>query len=262
MGSSSIPAKKKKQTVSPLKRRDTPRNPETDSSSIVSPEKDKSSIEVPRTTNTQERRVYDKRNYCLYCSKPKAKISQHLQTVHRNKPDVAKALFYQHNSKEWQVRLAILRNRGNFSHNSDVVRKGKGDLVARYRTQNIRNGKSFIHCIHCQGLYSKKTLWKHIKTCEEKPREDEPRVGRKRVRSLCALTAPVNFEISEGLQKILTHMNYDEVSNVVQNDECILQLGQYMFNKLKNKGNNNDDYIRQKMREVGRMVLVAQKLHH
>ncbi|KAI3375954.1 hypothetical protein L3Q82_016372 [Scortum barcoo] len=31
-----------------------------------------------------------------------------------------------------------------------------------------------------------------------------------------------------------------------------------MFNKLKNKGNNNDDYIRQKMREVGRMVLVAQ----
>ncbi|KAI3376191.1 hypothetical protein L3Q82_016383 [Scortum barcoo] len=26
-------------------------------------------------------------------------------------------------------------------------------------------------------------------------------------------------------------------------------LGQYMFNKLKNKGNNNDDYIRQKMRE-------------
>lgn len=33
-----------------------------------------------------------------------------------------------------------------------------------------------------------------------------------------------------------------------------------MFNKLKNKGNNNDDYIRQKMREVGRMVLEAQKV--
>lgn len=63
------------------------------------------------------------------------------------------------------------------------------------------------------------------------------------------------LRLVSGLQKILTHMNYDEVSHVVQNDKCILQLGQYMFNKLKNKGNSNDDYIRQKMIEVGRMVL-------
>lgn len=248
------------QTVSQQKRKNTPLHPEKDSSSIVSPEKDKSSIEVSCTKNTQECRVYDKRNYCLYCSKPTSKIARHLQTVHRNKPDVAKALFYPQKSKERRARLAVLRNRGNFSHNADVVRKGRGDLVACYRTKDIRNGKDFIHCIHCQGLYSKKTLWKHMKTCEEKSRDNEPRVGRKRVRSLCALTTPVSLEISEGLRNILTHMNYDEVSNVVQNDKCILQLGQYMFNKLKNKGNNNDDYIRQKMREVGRMVLVAQNI--
>ncbi|KAM4593211.1 uncharacterized protein PAE49_006138 isoform 3-T3 [Odontesthes bonariensis] len=199
MGSSFIPGKKKKRTVSLQERRNTSRHPEKGSSAIVSPEKDKGSIEVPRTTSTQERRVYDKRSYCLYCSKPTAKISRHLQTVHRNKPDVAKALFYPQNSKERRVRLAVLRNRGNFSHNTDVVREGRGDLVARYRTKDIRNGKDFIHCIHCQGLYSKKTLWKHIKTCNEKPGEDEPRVGRKRVRSLCALTTPVSCEISEGL---------------------------------------------------------------
>ncbi len=54
-------------------------------------------------------------------------------------------------------------------------------------------------------------------------------------------------------------MNYDEVSHVVQNDNCILQLGQYVFNKLKSKG-NNDHYIRQMMREVGRMVLAAQNV--
>ncbi|TWW56094.1 hypothetical protein D4764_08G0000810 [Takifugu flavidus] len=38
-------------------------------------------------------------------------------------------------------------------------------------------------------------------------------------------------------------------------DNCILQLGQYMFNKLK----NNEDYIKQKMQEAGRLVLEAQK---
>lgn len=140
-----------------------------------------------------------------------------------------------------------------------MVKKGTGHLVARYRTKEIRHGKDFIHCAHCQGLYSKKTLWKHVKVCPEKTKEDDTQVGRRRVRSLCALATPVGFEVSESLRKILTHMNYDEVSQVVQNDTCILQLGQHMFNKLKNRGNNYDDYIRQKMREAGRMVLEAQK---
>ena len=264
------PGKRKKWTVSPQENRcpslhlenesGLTVSPEKDSSSTVSPETEKSSIEVQRTTNTRAHRVYDKRNYCLYCSKPTAKIARHLQTVHSNKHEVAKAFFYPKDSKERRVRLAILRNRGNFSHNTDVVRKGTGQLVARYRTQEIRHGKNFIHCVHCQGLYSKKTLWKHVKICPEKTREDAPQFGRKRVRSLCALNTPVGLDVSKGLQKILTHMNYDEVSHVVQKDKCILQLGQYMFNKLKNKGNSNDDYIRQKMREVGRMVLEAQKV--
>ena len=72
----------------------------------------------------------------------------------------------------------------------------------------------------------KKTLWKHIKICPEKTREDTPQAGRKRVRSLCALATPVGLEVSEGLQKILAHANFDEVSHVVQSDKCILQLGQ------------------------------------
>ncbi|XP_058471537.1 uncharacterized protein LOC131444863 isoform X2 [Solea solea] len=264
------PGKKKKWTVRTQKKNSTPLCPEKESGLTVIPEKDSSliisseteecSVEVLCTTNTQERRVYDKRNYCLYCSKPTSKISRHLQTVHHNKPEVAKALYYPKDSKERRVRLAILRNRGNFTHNTDVVRKGTGHLVARYRTKEIRQGKDFIHCLHCQGLYSKKTLWKHIKICQEQAGDDAPQVGRKRVRSLCALSTPVGLDIGEGLKKILTHMIYDEVFHVVQNDKCILQLGQYMFNKLKNRGNNNDDYIRQKMREVGRMVLEAKKI--
>ncbi|XP_051802894.1 uncharacterized protein LOC110968623 isoform X9 [Acanthochromis polyacanthus] len=251
---------KRRLPFSPGKSQRRPLHPVNESSSTVSPEKEEKLIQVLCTANTQVRRVYDKRNYCIYCSKPTSKLARHLQTVHRNKAEVAKAFYYPKDSKERRVRLAILRNRGNFAHNTDVARNGTGHLVARYRTRESRHGQDFIHCVHCQGLYSKKTLWKHIKICPENTREDTPQAGRKRVRSLCALTTPVGLEISEGLQKILTHANYDEVSRVVQSDKCILQLGQYMFNKLKSKGNNNDDYIRQKMREVGRMVLEAQKV--
>ncbi|XP_029943204.1 uncharacterized protein LOC115385360 isoform X2 [Salarias fasciatus] len=259
--SSTFSSKKKKRRsiFSPSKHSSSTFSSETESSSAVSPVKERS-IHVASTSNTGRRRVYDKRNYCIYCSKATSKIARHLQTVHADKADVAKAFYYPKQSKERQVRLTILRNRGNFAHNINVVRNGTGYLAARYRTQKKRNGTDFIHCAHCQGLYSKKTLWKHVKVCPEKTREDAPQVGRKRVRSLCALTTPVSLEVSDGLQKILTHMNYDDVSQVVQNEKCILQLGQYMFNKLKNKGNNNDDYIRQKMREVGRLLFVAQKI--
>lgn len=84
-----------------------------------------------------------------------------------------------------------------------MVRKGTGHLVARYRTQEIRHGKNLIHCVHRQGLYSKKkiktkyTLWKLPRICPEKMREDAPQFGRKRVRSLCAVTTPFGLEVSE-----------------------------------------------------------------
>lgn len=97
-----------------------------------------------------------------------------------------------------------------------------------------------------------------MKCCYEKPRADAPDAGQKKS-SQFALTTPVSVEISEGLWEILTRITYDEVSHAVQEDNCILQLGQYMFNKLKNKG-NSEDYIRQKMREVGRLVLESQKV--
>ncbi|XP_029685193.1 uncharacterized protein [Takifugu rubripes] len=247
-----------KKTIGQKRKRNSSLRHEKVSSSI-SPETADPSIQIMCTSNDEDHHVTGRRNYCLYCSKPTSKISRHLKTVHRNKPEVAKALYYPENSKERKVRLATLRNRGNFAHNTDVVRKGTGHLVVRYRTKKIRHAKDFIHCAYCQGLYSKKTLWKHMKGCHEKPRKDAPEAGRKRVRSLCALTTPVSVEISEGLREILTKMHYDEVSHAVQEDNCILQLGQYMFNKLKNKG-NNEDYIRQKMREVGRLVLEAQKV--
>ncbi|CAM4569659.1 unnamed protein product [Leuciscus chuanchicus] len=82
-----------------------------------------------------------------------------------------------------------------------------------------------------------------------------PRAGK----SLCALNTPVGLEVSKGFKKILYFMNYDEVSCVVHSDRCIKQLGEHIFNRM---GSNvtKHDYIRQKMREVGRLLLEARKI--
>lgn len=61
-------------------------------------------------------RVYDKRHYCLCCSKPYAKMARHLERAHENKPDVAKALSFPKGSKERRKQLDYIRNRGNFAN--------------------------------------------------------------------------------------------------------------------------------------------------
>ncbi|XP_065111513.1 uncharacterized protein [Paramisgurnus dabryanus] len=219
---------------------------------------DKKTLVQSMPSPQKKSRSYNKKQYCLYCSKPYAKMARHLEFVHRNEVEVAKAVAFPKRSKERRVQLNLLRKRGNFAHNTDVVRKGEGEMIACYRPKKCKNPKEFIHCIHCQGLYNKLSLWKHIKNCPLKPKDDEAQ-GRKRVRSLCALKTPVGLEVSKGFKKVLSLMNYDEVSRVIHSDRCIMQLGEHMFNRMGSDVTKHD-YIRQKMREVGRLLLEARRI--
>nr|XP_055062224.1 uncharacterized protein LOC129445121 isoform X1 [Misgurnus anguillicaudatus] len=219
---------------------------------------DKKTLVQSMPSPQKKSRSYNKKQYCLYCSKPYAKMARHLEFVHRNEVEVAKAVAFPKRSKERRVQLNLLRKKGNFAHNTDVVRKGEGEMIACYRPKKCKNPKEFIHCIHCQGLYNKLSLWKHIKNCPLKPKDDEAQ-GRKRVRSLCALKTPVGLEVSKGFKKVLSLMNYDEVSRVIHSDRCIMQLGEHMFNRMGSDVTKHD-YIRQKMREVGRLLLEARRI--
>ncbi|XP_073727924.1 uncharacterized protein [Misgurnus anguillicaudatus] len=219
---------------------------------------DKKTLVQSMPSPQKKSRSYNKKQYCLYCSKPYAKMARHLEFVHRNEVEVAKAVAFPKRSKERRVQLNLLRKKGNFAHNTDVVRKGEGEMIACYRPKKCKNPKEFIHCIHCQGLYNKLSLWKHIKNCPLKPKDDDAQ-GRKRVRSLCALKTPVGLEVSKGFKKVLSLMNYDEVSRVIHSDRCIMQLGEHMFNRMGSDVTKHD-YIRQKMREVGRLLLEARRI--
>ncbi|MGL4897494.1 MAG: hypothetical protein ACRC31_03590 [Cetobacterium sp.] len=63
-------------------------------------------------------RVYNKKHYCLYCTKPYAKMARHLESSHANKLDVARALSFPKGSKERKEQLDYIRNNGNFAHKS------------------------------------------------------------------------------------------------------------------------------------------------
>lgn len=105
-------------------------------------------------------RVYNKRHYCLYCSKPYAKMARHLESSHVNKSDVARALSFPKGSKERKLQLDYIRNRGNYAHNAAVMESGKGELVPFKRPPKKVQGDDFMHCAYCQGLFTRKVLWR------------------------------------------------------------------------------------------------------
>jgi len=54
-----------------------------------------------------------------------------------------------------QMLLTKLRNRGNYLHNTEVLRSGKGELSVVYRPSHHleTSGSDFVPCSHCLGSY-------------------------------------------------------------------------------------------------------------
>ncbi|XP_044052468.1 uncharacterized protein LOC122876325 isoform X3 [Siniperca chuatsi] len=211
-------------------------------------------------SNSKAQRVYDRRNYCVFCSKPISKMARHLETVHSDKTEVAAAFQYPKNSRERQKIWNRLTNQGNFAHNKKVLRTGKGQLAVRKRPSQTGKAKDFLHCLYCRGLYVRKALHRHMRLCPEKVRnENESKIGRKLIASRCVLETSDDLGITDGFKSVLSQMTYDDVTQAVLDDEVILQFGELLFNKHGSDPKKHD-YIRQNLRQIARLVLEAQKI--
>jgi hypothetical protein len=95
------------------------------------------------------KRVYDKPNWCCYCSKKlSSKISRHL-TTHKLEEVTAIRLLPER-CEEQMARLKTLANEGNFRHNTSALAAGKGELVVERRAANAKlNGAKYLPCESC-----------------------------------------------------------------------------------------------------------------
>ena len=109
-----------------------------------------------------------KKHFCLYCDKGFSKIARHLEQRHSTEFDVVKALSFDKNSKNRQQAWSDLRNRGNFNHNYSCREQGEGLLVPKYRSRKDSETlvEDYTTCSTCFGLYVKRRLWLHQKTCQ------------------------------------------------------------------------------------------------
>ncbi|XP_050965197.1 uncharacterized protein rnf214 isoform X2 [Labeo rohita] len=204
-------------------------------------------------------RVYNKRHYCLYCSKPYAKMARHLESSHAKESDVAKALSFPKSSKERKKQLDYIRNRGNYAHNAAVMETGKGELVPYKRPPKEAQGKDFMHCAYCQGLFTRKVLWRHMRACGLQPQSVPLKPGKNRVQSMCIYTGPVPSNMTKQLWEVISAMNPDPITDVIKNDKVIIDIGQHLLN-IGGLSAKNKQCVREKMRELGRLVHNARRV--
>ncbi|XP_047189259.1 uncharacterized protein LOC118313196 isoform X2 [Scophthalmus maximus] len=200
--------------------------------------------------------IFSKKNYCYICGKPQSKISRHLRT-HKTHAEVVRAFSLPEDSKERKTILEKMRNKGNFQHNTEVLQGGTGPVKVKRKPKAKSQPGKFIHCMHCQGMYIRKELWRHVRRCPFKPEnqdlDKEP--GRTKVLALAAAhESAFSQQISSGVWKLLGVMKQDEIASIVRNDLSIIQFAQSLYNK-HGQDPTKHEYLRQKLREVGRLLL-------
>ncbi|XP_030266833.1 uncharacterized protein LOC115578126 isoform X2 [Sparus aurata] len=217
----------------------------------------RNSIQVKTSSNSRHQRIYDKKNYCLYCQRPYAKITRHLKQKHQDKPEVAKALAHRQGPAMRNLLLSKIRNLGNYNHNCSVVKSGKGQIVPKRQATCQSTATDYLPCKFCFAMYVRTDLWRHLKRCKLQVKEDGPK--NRRLQTSCSLMLPMDASISSGFKKVLEQMAYDTVTQVVKSDTLILLLGERMFAENGENVRQWSD-IRNKMRELARLLVAAREI--
>ncbi|KAK2832654.1 hypothetical protein Q5P01_016543 [Channa striata] len=180
-------------------------------------------------------------NYCYVCGKLQTKIARHLITTHKTHIEIHHILSLSKKSKERRRLLEKLRNQGNFKHDNAVLQTGTGLLKVKRKTKTYAPAGKCIHCIF-GGMHEDAMKGQMMMNL---------------VKKVLDLAAAVEWTISENL-KWSMEVNWqnedDDVASVVQNDVCILQFAQSLFNR-HGQNPTKYEYMRKKLREVGRLSL-------
>ena len=107
----------------------------------------------------------NRKNPCdLFCQEPQTHLHRHMRIVHGSLDEVQMIM----KSKEsHRVKMFdLLRGKGDYQHNLDVLRKKKGDFIVKRRP---KTGDVFYHnftpCNLCYTFVLKRLLSKHKKNC-------------------------------------------------------------------------------------------------
>lgn len=210
---------------------------------------------IKMQTSLEENKKKQKMQCCVYCEKLIIKVPRHMEKKHENEIEVAKILVMPKRSKERKNAWMTLVSKGNYSHNCNVLREGKGTVIPKYRPRSedmvLYTKDEYLPCQFCLAFIRRSDLWKHQRSCPCQESSKQP-IGQAAVNG--RLLVPCSFQASEGLKQIIFKMIDDKITTLVKADELIIKFGERCFEKLGHH-QHQQNYISQRMRELGRLLL-------
>ena len=210
-----------------------------------------------QTNNTKDKRKWDKGAYCPFCKTFQTKLPRHLHEYKDHQDEMQIIQWKATTDKTLKDKfLTKMRNYGNFLHNAEVLQKGEGVIIPVYRPSYPANYENYLPCKHCLGYFAKKDLWKHTcKVKEDLPSEKGQCKKKQDLVKSGRLLLPT-AGMSKLAHDILSGLRSDDdgVARFIKSDKLMGQLTEKYALKL---GHDKEQFghIRNKLREVGRMVL-------
>lgn len=205
--------------------------------------------------------THNKKNYCYVCGSGVAKISRHLFLHADEEHEIAQALALPKKSRGRVTLLTKLRNRGNYKHNQEVLRKkSEGRKLRRHKTAVQISSETCTHCIYCKGMFKRQEMWRHLTKCPSKTRNSATG-GRTRKTRILGEIPPSEtcFEnLPSGVWEIPLVMKPLTVSLAIQKDFLFIQLAHHLCEKYGHDP-AGFKYIQKKLRQMARLLLALKE---
>ncbi|KAM4549543.1 uncharacterized protein V3H82_018798 [Fundulus diaphanus] len=213
----------------------------------------------PTKSSSTKSTFFTAKNHCYVCGKGMRKISRHLKKHADEVPEIAEAFSFPPLSSERTKLLYILRNRGNYLHNQEVLAGSAGSLkVQRRRKTNETNSASLAYCPYCKILMERVTMWRHVPNCVERMSETAAAANKSFISD--SEESESGQKMLPDAKKILSGMKRDKTTLVVQKDDLLVQLAKSFCRKYRNDP-GKVPYIQDKLREMGKVLLEMHKMN-
>jgi len=152
--------------------------------------------------------------------KPQSQLPRHLETVHKNEPEVKKFAVLPKNNIERKKIIDTIRKAGNFKFNTNANFNNGQLIVCRRPTEKSdKTATDFTACANCKGFFAKSSIRYHSRVCLKKDNFKKNKtimiMGRK-------ITGRIHQLANKTLREIVIPvMREDEILRVVRFDELL-----------------------------------------
>ena len=199
------------------------------------------------------KKITKKKHFCAFCDIQTEQIIRHIEVKHKEEAEVKSLSKCEKNSQERARQTKLLKHRGNFKHNIQVLKENEGILIVVRRPTEKEDASKFVPCASCYGFYSKCELYRHA--C---PVETEKRTEGHMLRESRMVLASALDPVSPILAEVLSHMADDEISQVAKQDSLILKMMHILLEKHDSK---QQHHTRQKARAITRLLIHVRNHH-